>query len=114
MAPAIANVALEIYPKKEVILTIYVDVVEGESLPLERMNLPTRDCMLDPSTNEGKERRKRKAAITKKAHMVHQDEPFRSSNDDQGMDPFNNPDIIQNLTDKFTLPEEVDCLADLG
>ncbi|EHA8587926.1 hypothetical protein COCNU_scaffold003602G000010 [Cocos nucifera] len=99
--------------RKEVISTTYADIVEGESLPPELANLPTKDCMPDPSTDERKERRKGKVAIVKKANKAHRDEPSWSSDDDQGMDPLDNPDIIQNLIDKFALLKEVDRLANL-
>ena len=48
----------------------------------------------------------------KKAHKVCSDKPDWGSSEDQGADPFGNPDVIQDLINRFTLPEEVDCLAD--
>ena len=93
-APAVANVAPEVCPKKEVISTIYTDIVEGESLPPKPANLPTKDCPPNPSTDERKEMRKGKETIAKKAHKAHQDKPSRSSSDDQRTNPFDNLDII--------------------
>ncbi|EHA8586216.1 hypothetical protein COCNU_scaffold000105G000010 [Cocos nucifera] len=112
-APATVDVAPEVRPENEGIPTTHSDIIEGESLPPEPANLPTGDCAPNPSADEGKERRNGKATIAKKAQKAHQDEPNRSDGDDQGIEPFDNPDIIQNLIDKFALPEEVDCLADL-
>ncbi|EHA8588209.1 hypothetical protein COCNU_scaffold004391G000010 [Cocos nucifera] len=112
-APIDANVAPMVHPKKDVISTTYANIVEGESLPPEPTYHSTGDCAPNPSTNKGKERRKGKAAIVKKACKAHQYEPSWSSGDDQVMDHFNNLDIIQNLTDKFALPKKVDHLADL-
>ncbi|EHA8587340.1 hypothetical protein COCNU_scaffold001933G000020 [Cocos nucifera] len=88
-------------------------VVEGESPPSELANLPSEDCMPDPLTDKEKKRRKEKAAIVKKACKMCPNEPDRGSNEDQGVDPFDNPDIIWDLIDSFALPEEVDCLANL-
>ncbi|EHA8586388.1 hypothetical protein COCNU_scaffold000304G000020 [Cocos nucifera] len=93
-SPAATIVALEVYSEKEVVPTTYADVVEGESLLPEPMNLPTRDCVPNPSANEGKERRKGKAAIAKKGCKARQDETSRSSGNGQGTDPFDNLDII--------------------
>ncbi|EHA8586322.1 hypothetical protein COCNU_scaffold000185G000010 [Cocos nucifera] len=112
-APAAANVTPEVHPGNEVVPTTYVDIVEGESLPSEPANLPTKDCAPDPSIDKAKKRRKGKAAIAKKAHKAHHDEPSWSSGNDQWMDPFDNSNIIRNLIDKFALPEEVDRLANL-
>ncbi|KAG1358609.1 hypothetical protein COCNU_08G000550 [Cocos nucifera] len=75
IAPTVANVTPKVRLGKEVILTIYANIVEGKSLPPEPANLPTRDCTPDPSIDEGKERRKKKAAIGKKARKAHHNEP---------------------------------------
>ena len=71
MAPAAANVAPEVRLEKEVVSTTYANVVKGESLPFEPTNFFTEDCTPDPSTDEGKERRKKKATIAKKAYKAH-------------------------------------------
>ena len=77
------------------------------------MNLPSKDHASDLSASKEKERRKEKAAIVKKARKVHPIELDRGSSEDHGADPFSNPDIIWDLTEKFALSEEVDRLADL-
>ncbi|KAG1327739.1 hypothetical protein COCNU_01G016730 [Cocos nucifera] len=82
MASTTTNAAPEVHQRDEAIPTDRVDVVEGESLPFELVNLPSGDCTPDPSIGKEKERRKKKVAIVKKAHKVHPDEPDRGSNED--------------------------------
>ncbi|EHA8587480.1 hypothetical protein COCNU_scaffold002353G000010 [Cocos nucifera] len=104
-APAAIYVALEVHPRDEVIPTAHADIIEGEPLPPESVNLPSRDCVPDPPIGK-EEGRKGKAAIIIKACKERLDELGQSNNEDQGVDPFSNPNIIYNLTDRFTLPEE--------
>ena len=113
MASAAINATLEVRPRDEAIPTTHIIIFEEEYLPPKPANLHSEDHALDPPASKEKERRKTKAAIMKKARKVRLDEPDRGSNEGQGMDPFDNLDIIRNLTDRFTLPEELDHLADL-
>ncbi|EHA8587024.1 hypothetical protein COCNU_scaffold001324G000010 [Cocos nucifera] len=57
--------------------------------------------------------KKKKATIVKMAYRARPGKSSNSDNDDLGVDPFGNPNIIRDLTDRFTLPREVDRLADL-
>ncbi|KAG1362550.1 hypothetical protein COCNU_10G007690 [Cocos nucifera] len=106
MASATIDAASEVDLGDEAIPTDRINIIERESLPPEFVNLSFRDCTPDPYDSKNKERRKKNMAIMKKAHNVHPDEPNRDSSEDQGADPFGNPDIIQDLTDKFAMPEE--------
>ncbi|KAG1365046.1 hypothetical protein COCNU_12G000460 [Cocos nucifera] len=112
VAPTIVGIAPEVHPGDEVISIAHADVVEEEPLPLESVNLPSGIvCPIPlPAKRRG---RKGKAAVAMKAFKERLDEPGRSNNEDQDADPFSNPNIIRDLTDRFTLPEEVDRLADL-
>ncbi|EHA8589522.1 hypothetical protein COCNU_scaffold010472G000010 [Cocos nucifera] len=113
MASATTDAAPKVRPRDEVIPTAHAIVAKGESLLPEPENLLSKDRALDAPMDKEKERRKRKAAIIKKARKVHPDEPGRGSSKDQGVDPFGNPNIIQDLIDRFVILEDVDCLANL-
>ncbi|EHA8586192.1 hypothetical protein COCNU_scaffold000035G000010 [Cocos nucifera] len=73
--------------------------------------------MLEPpmerKRGDGDDKKRKKAAIVKMAHRAHPGGSTNSGGDDLGADPFGNSNIIQDLTDKFALSEEVDHLADL-
>ncbi|EHA8586858.1 hypothetical protein COCNU_scaffold001080G000010 [Cocos nucifera] len=112
-APTATEVAPEVCLGDEAVPTTHAKATRGGSLPPENANIPFEDRLPDPSVDQDKERTKWKVAIMKKAHKVHPDEPSRSGSEDQGSDPFSNPDIIWDLIDKFTLLEEVDHLAGL-
>ncbi|EHA8586430.1 hypothetical protein COCNU_scaffold000363G000020 [Cocos nucifera] len=99
MVSATIDAALEVRSRDEAIPTARIIVIKGESLPLESMNLPSKDRMPDPPIDKEKKRRKEKVAIVKKACKVCLDEPGRGSSEDQGVDPFGNVDIIWDLTD---------------
>lgn len=112
VASAATDAAPEVRPGDEAVPTARVIVAEGESPPPEPASLPSGDRASDLSADKEKERRKGKAAVVK-ARKERPDEPSRSDNEDQGADPFGNPDIIRDLIDRFALPEEVDRLVDL-
>ncbi|EHA8589298.1 hypothetical protein COCNU_scaffold008927G000010 [Cocos nucifera] len=79
MASATTDAAPEVCPGDEAILIACIDIVEGESLPPKLANLLSRDCTPDPSATKEKGRRKKKAAIVKKACKVRPNEPDQGS-----------------------------------
>ncbi|EHA8586561.1 hypothetical protein COCNU_scaffold000525G000090 [Cocos nucifera] len=111
-APATTNVALEV---AKVIPTINVNAAKGGSFPLESSSPPTRDQALKTpiETEEGKKRKKKRLAVMKIACKARPSEPSNSDGDGPRNDPFDNPNVIWDLIDKFTLPEVVDRMADL-
>ncbi|EHA8586347.1 hypothetical protein COCNU_scaffold000192G000050 [Cocos nucifera] len=113
MAPISIDVAPEVRPRAEVALTASIDIIEGGSLPLEPVGLSVGDHTSDPSIDKEKKKGKKRSAIMKVAHKAHPGEPSKSDNNDLGADPFGNPNIIRDLTDKFAMPEVVDHMADI-
>ena len=69
----------------------------------------TSELLAEGEMEEGK---KKKKAITKMPRKARVSE-LHDDSDERGEDPFDNPEIIQDLTDKFAMPEVVDHLADL-
>ncbi|KAG1338312.1 hypothetical protein COCNU_04G006180 [Cocos nucifera] len=89
------------------------------SQPPTSSSLPTGGSVFEPPSKrkrgDGDDKKKKKAIVVKVAHKAHPDGSSNSSSDDLGADPFDNSDIIQDLTNKFALPEEVteaECLAE--
>ncbi|EHA8589048.1 hypothetical protein COCNU_scaffold007814G000010 [Cocos nucifera] len=68
---------------------------------------------MERERGDGDDKKKKKATIMKMARRACPSGPSNSGGDDLGADSFDNPNIIQNPTDKFILPGEVDRLADL-
>ncbi|EHA8586317.1 hypothetical protein COCNU_scaffold000179G000040 [Cocos nucifera] len=62
---------------------------------------------------DGDDKKKIKATVVKVVHKARLGRSSNSGSEDLGPDPFDNPDIIQDLTDKFTMLEEMDRLAEL-
>ncbi|EHA8587653.1 hypothetical protein COCNU_scaffold002876G000010 [Cocos nucifera] len=113
MAPVAADVTSEVYPRPEVALATSIDVVKGGSLPPEPVGLPVGYNASNPSANKEKEKGKGRSTVAKVARKAHLDKPSNSDSNDLGADPFSNLNIIQDLTDKFAMPEVADCMADL-
>ncbi|EHA8587141.1 hypothetical protein COCNU_scaffold001466G000050 [Cocos nucifera] len=113
VASIAADVTPEVRPRAEVALATSIDVAEGGSLPLEPICLPTWDHASDPSAYKEKKKGKGRLTVGKVARKARPGEPSNSGSDDLGVDPFDNPDIIRDLTDKFAMPEVVDHMADL-
>ncbi|EHA8586723.1 hypothetical protein COCNU_scaffold000819G000010 [Cocos nucifera] len=88
----------------------------GSQLPASSI-LPAGGPMLEPPTKrerrDGGDKKKKKAAVMKVAHKARLGGSSNSDDDNLGVDPFDSPNIIRDLTDKFVLFREVDRLADL-
>ncbi|EHA8587434.1 hypothetical protein COCNU_scaffold002230G000010 [Cocos nucifera] len=108
--------ALKVAPSVEVLSITKGSVGGTSSQPSTSSSFPMGGPVLEPSTKRergDRDDKKKKAAIVKVVHKAHSSRSSNSSSDDLGADPFDNSDIIQDLTDMFILPEEVDHLADL-
>ncbi|EHA8589390.1 hypothetical protein COCNU_scaffold009588G000010 [Cocos nucifera] len=70
---------------------------------------------IEKERRDGDDKKKKKATIMKVVHKARPGGSSNSDDDDLEADPFNNSDIIRNLTDKFALPrEEVKALKIQG
>ncbi|KAG1338708.1 hypothetical protein COCNU_04G010140 [Cocos nucifera] len=99
----------------EVVSTTKVGATGGGLLPPTALSPPVGDQVLEPPTKreKGKEKkRKNKLAVMKIPRKARSSKP-NDSGDDLGEDPFDNPKIVRDLTDKFTMSEVVDHMADL-
>ncbi|EHA8589352.1 hypothetical protein COCNU_scaffold009366G000020 [Cocos nucifera] len=100
------------------ILSITEGSVGGAgSQPPVSLSLPTEGPMSKPPTErkrgDGDDKKKKKVAIMKVDRKARPGGSSNSGSDDLRTDPFNNLNIIQDLTDKFALPGVVDQLANL-
>ncbi|EHA8587941.1 hypothetical protein COCNU_scaffold003634G000010 [Cocos nucifera] len=73
--------------------------------------------MSEPLTERAKgvgdDKKKKRATIAKVVRKARLGGLSDSDGDDLGVDPFDNLEIIQDLIDKFAMPEEEDHLVDL-
>ncbi|EHA8588565.1 hypothetical protein COCNU_scaffold005805G000020 [Cocos nucifera] len=91
-----------------------VSVVSVDSLPPASSSLHARGQASEPpiEREKGDDKKKKKSAIVKIVHKAHQAEP-NDGGDNLGEDPFENPKIIQDLTDKYAMLEMVDRMSNL-
>ena len=71
-----------------------------------------KDWASEPSAEgevgEGRKKKKAIAKTSRKAHLS----GANGDSDERGKDPFNNPKIVRDLTNRFTMPEVMDHMAD--
>ncbi|EHA8586611.1 hypothetical protein COCNU_scaffold000575G000020 [Cocos nucifera] len=100
---------------KVVLGTKVPSIIEGSvegagSQPLASSILPAGGSMSEPPTKrergDGDDKKKKKAVVMKMAHKARSGRSSNSDSDDLGVVPFDNPNIIQDLSDKFALPKE--------
>ncbi|EHA8586387.1 hypothetical protein COCNU_scaffold000304G000010 [Cocos nucifera] len=105
--------ASEVITSTETTLTTEVDITGSGSVPSMPSGPSSKDRTLELPTKEGtREGRKKKKAIAKTSHKAHLGNPDGNS-DERGEDPFDIPEIIQDLTNKFFMPEVVEQMANL-
>ncbi|KAG1342379.1 hypothetical protein COCNU_05G006080 [Cocos nucifera] len=112
--------ALEVVPGVEVPSITEGSVRGAGSQPPASLSLPIGGSMSKPPTERERgdgDDKKKKVAIVKVACKAHSGGSSNSDNDDLGVDPFGNPNIIQDLTDKFALSgerkvAEAECLVE--
>ncbi|KAG1338707.1 hypothetical protein COCNU_04G010130 [Cocos nucifera] len=114
MTPTTVVVAFVVIEGTEVVPTVEVGTVDGGSMPPTFSSPPAKDQTPQTPTEREKEgeKKKKKKIVVKLFHKACPSE----SNDDSdnlGEDPFSNPKIVRNLTDKFAMSEVVDRMADL-
>ena len=113
MAPTIAAAAFEVVVSAEVLPTIEVGTIDVDSMPSAPPGPFSRDQALKlPAEGETREGKKKKKVVLKTPRKAHFSEPNDDS-DERGEDPFDDPEIVQALTDKFAMSEVVDQMADL-
>ena len=112
--PTSTAIVPKVITSVEVALATMVSIAGMGPVPPMPSDPSSKDRASEPPTEEeiGGERKKKKA-IAKTSHKAHLGNPDGNS-DERGEDPFDNLEIIQNLTDRFTMPEVVDHMADLN
>ncbi|EHA8586799.1 hypothetical protein COCNU_scaffold000960G000040 [Cocos nucifera] len=115
VAPVIHTTSTEVTSNVKAPPLIEISAVSANSLP------PTSSCLhaggqaLEPPIKREKrddKKKKKKSVVVKIVRKAHPGEPS-DGNDDLGEDPFKNSKKIQDLTDKFAIPEVVDRMTDL-
>ncbi|EHA8586413.1 hypothetical protein COCNU_scaffold000335G000010 [Cocos nucifera] len=113
MAPAITTAAFEVAASAKVLPTTEVGIVDANSMPSMPPGPSSGDQALKlPVEEETREGKKKKKTIMKTLHKDHFSEPNDDS-DERGEDLFDDPKIVQALTNKFATSEVADCMADL-
>ncbi|EHA8590771.1 hypothetical protein COCNU_scaffold023768G000010 [Cocos nucifera] len=112
--PTAIAVASKVIEGTKVIPTVEVGAVDGGYMPPTSSRPPAEDQALQPpiEKEKGGEKKKKKKVIVKTSRKAHSSESNDDSND-LGEDPFSNPEIIWDLTDKFGISKVVDRMADL-
>ncbi|EHA8587783.1 hypothetical protein COCNU_scaffold003215G000010 [Cocos nucifera] len=113
IAPTDATAAIEVTTTIEATPTTMVDTVVEGSMPPSSMSPPAEDLAPQPPVGrKGGEKKKGKKFVMK---VHHRKCLGGSSNNDDNLreDFFGNLVLIQDLTDKFTMLEVVDQMADL-
>ncbi|KAG1371688.1 hypothetical protein COCNU_16G007820 [Cocos nucifera] len=111
--PTSTAVVPEVIASAEVALATEVDSAGEGSMPSMPLGPSSGDRASEPPTEEEVgEGRKKKKAIAKTSHKTRLS-GMDGDSDEQGEDPFDNPEIIQDLTDRVAMPKVVDHMADL-
>ncbi|KAG1370929.1 hypothetical protein COCNU_16G000230 [Cocos nucifera] len=111
--PTSTTIAPEVIASIEVALAIEVSTAGVGSEPPMPSGPSNRDRALEaPAEGEVGKGRKEKKAITKMSRKACLSEADGDS-DNRGKDPFDNLEIIRDLTRRFTMLEVVDYMADL-
>ncbi|KAG1364257.1 hypothetical protein COCNU_11G010840 [Cocos nucifera] len=111
--PTSTAAALEVIVSIEVVLIAEVGTTGIGFMPSMPLGPSNGDRASElPTEGEIGEGRKKKKAIVKMSRKVCLSGPNGDS-DERGEDPFDNPEIVRDLTDRFAMPEVVDHMADL-
>ncbi|EHA8589900.1 hypothetical protein COCNU_scaffold013242G000010 [Cocos nucifera] len=112
--PTAAVAVPKVAKGNEVIPTIKVGTMDGGSMALTSPSPPAKDQALHPpiKKDKGRENKRKKKVVVKmfcKACLG------KSSNHSKalGEDPFSNPELVEDLTDKFAMLEVVHQMANL-
>ncbi|KAG1362614.1 hypothetical protein COCNU_10G008330 [Cocos nucifera] len=111
--PTSTIVALEVIANVEVTLAAKVSTAGIGSVPPMPLDSFSKDQASKPPTKEEVgEGRKKKRAIAKMSHKARLSGADGDS-DKRGEAPFDNSEIVWDLTDRFAMLEMVDHMADL-
>ncbi|KAG1358576.1 hypothetical protein COCNU_08G000220 [Cocos nucifera] len=98
----------------ETTLTAEVNTAGVGSMPSIPSSPTNGDRTLElPAKEETSKGRKKKKAVAKTSRKARLSGPDGNDDDERGEDHFDNPEIIQDLIDRFAMPEVVDQMADL-
>ncbi|KAG1334184.1 hypothetical protein COCNU_03G003030 [Cocos nucifera] len=87
-------------------------IIEG-SMPPSSMSPPTEDPALRPLAGREEGEKKKEKKIIVKVHCKAHLDGSNDDNNNSREDPFDNPKLIRDLTNRFAMPEVVDQIADL-
>ncbi|EHA8588961.1 hypothetical protein COCNU_scaffold007421G000020 [Cocos nucifera] len=113
-ALVIPATSIEVVPDAEAPPITEVGAIGMNSMPPASSSLHAGELVSKPPTERKKrdDKKKKKSTIIKIVRKACLGEPSDGS-DDLGEDSFKNSKTIQDLTNKFAMPEVVDCMADL-
>ncbi|EHA8588103.1 hypothetical protein COCNU_scaffold004112G000080 [Cocos nucifera] len=111
--PTSTVTTFEVIASTKAALTIKVGTTGMSSVPPMPSGPSSGDQTLElPIKGEIGEGREKKKAIAKASRKAHLSRPDGDS-DERGEDPFDNLEIVRDLTNRFAMPEVVDQMADL-
>ncbi|EHA8586803.1 hypothetical protein COCNU_scaffold000966G000020 [Cocos nucifera] len=112
--PASTAAASEVIIGAEIVPTIKVDTASTGPVPSKPSGPSSRDWVselpIKKGIGKGRIKKKAIAKTSCKARLGGSD----GDENKRGKDPFDNLEIIQNLADRFAMPEVVDQMADLN